>query len=118
MVTAVSPIAAAPSTSYAVQNARREAQQAEQTARNLENQAQAAQRSADQEQARADDLNTRSSDANQRSATARSNLASLSDQSSRTLPVPSQPPQDPALLSASGRVGAGRASGLYVNVYA
>ena len=125
MVTAVSSAAAAPSNSYAVQTARREALQAEQTAQTLQTQAEAAQRSADQEQARADDLSGQSADASQRSISARRNLAAANDPASRTASqsktqavAPAAPPENTRLLSASGRVAGGVSAGMFVNVYA
>lgn len=123
MVTAVSSAAAAPSNSYAVQTARREALQAEQTAQTLQTQAEAAQRSADQEQARADDLSGQSADASQRSVSARRNLAAANDPASRTASqtqalAPAAPPENTRLLSASGRVAGGVSAGMFVNVYA
>lgn len=99
MVAAVRSVAFAPSSSYTVQSARREAQQAEQMARTLQSQAQAAQRNADQEQARADDLSSQSAAADQRASRARTSMAAASEPASR----PGGPAPSRGTRAAAGR---------------
>ncbi len=123
MVAAVRSVAFAPSSSYTVQSARREAQQAEQMARTLQSQAQAAQRNADQEQARADDLSSQSAAADQRASRARTSMAVASEPASRPVAqppavAPAQPPADATLLGANGRVAGAVTAGLFVNAFA